>query len=215
MLLNPLEEFDGRNVEVPGRADIAVRRNNLRTLLAEARNLRVLWLELPENYLLARDNWIGARTPNAVVDVACQHLYELRMSFTDLDAEVLIGLILRHRATLRRLILLDLGFATDGPTTWRTVLTRISCQLPNLHVCKLSGTFYANANEEFDLDSDPRTTYSYRDALEKFVLSGGEWPKMFSPVPRTAGEDLLPVISDDYMELDDPARDYEPVSWYD
>jgi hypothetical protein len=215
MLLNPFEEFDGRNVEVPGGADIAVRRNNLRTLLAEARNLCVLWLELPENYLLARDNWIGARTPNAVADVAYQHLYELRMSFTDLDAEVLIGLILRHRATLRRLILLDLGFATDGPTTWRTVLTRISCQLPNLHVCKLSGTFYANANEEFDLDSDPRTTYSYRDALEKFVLSGGEWPKMFSPVPRTAREDLLPVISDDYMELDDPARDYEPVSWYD
>jgi hypothetical protein len=77
-------------------------------------------------------------------------------------------------------------------------------------LCKLVGSFYADSwEEEFELEDDPQTTYSYRDALEKFVLSGGEWPEPFSPTIRPKGKDLLPKISYDYMELDDPARNYE------
>lgn len=130
LLMDSTEEVDSRGVQVTGGADIAFRIDNLRKLLAEARNLRVLALLLPKGYLLARGGLSGAHIQNAVGDVTYQHLYELRIVDSEIDAEVLLVLILHHKATLRRLILSDLNFP-NGPTTWRSVLTRINGQLPN------------------------------------------------------------------------------------
>ena len=79
--LRLLMGLDSRDVQVTGGVDIACRSDNLRKLLAEARNLRVLALSLPEGYLVQK----------TVGDVTYQHLYEVRIAFSEMDAEVLLG----------------------------------------------------------------------------------------------------------------------------
>jgi hypothetical protein len=188
----------------------AAKMTNLRELLAEARDLRVLSLQLGLDDATFR-RFGGARLENAIGDTVYPHLYELSISMCTITAEYLVDLILRHKTTLRRLHLGDLHLITveDG-VNWRTIFTMLSAQLPNLRVIRLSGGFLRNGCSDIALNSDPRTTHSYRDSLEDFVLHGGVWPAKFSPVMRPQGSEKLPDISKDYMELDDPARDYDP-----
>jgi hypothetical protein len=182
---------------------------HLRELLAEARDLRVLNLQLGLDDSTFR-RFGGARLVNAIGDTVYPHLYELSISMCEITAGHLVDLILRHKATLRRLYLGHLHLTTaKDHINWRTIFTMLSAQLPNLRVVRLIGGFLRNGCSDIVLYSDPRTTHSYRDSLEDFVLHGGVWPAKFSPVMRPQGSEKLPDISNDYMELDDPARDYD------
>jgi hypothetical protein len=182
---------------------------HLRELLAEARDLRVLTLQLGLDDATFRRIG-GARLENAIGDTVYPHLYELSVSMCEITAEYLVDLVLRHKATLRRLYLGDLHLTTDkGQVNWRTIFTMLSAQHPNLRVVRLSGGFLRNGRSDIALLSGYRTTFPYRNSLEDFVLHGGVWPAKFSPVMRPQGSEKLPEISNDYMELDDPARDYD------
>ena len=194
--------------EGPRNAQYVVRMNHLRELLAEAHELRVLNLQPALNDVHVR-SFGGARLEDAVGDAIYSHLYELSISMCEVETKYLVDLILRHKATLRRLSLCSLHLTTKDQSDWQTIFTMLSAQLPRLHVVKLAGDFLINRLVDFSLDSDPRTTHSYRDALEDFVLNGGEWPQELSPVMRPEGREMLPEIPDDYMQLDDPALDYD------
>ena len=182
-----------------------VRMAHLRELLAEARDLRVLSLQLALNNVRTTFSG-GARLKDAIGDTVYPHLYELSTSVCNVEAEYLVDLILRHKATLRRLYLSNLQLTAKGQTYWRTVFTMLSAQLPNLRVVRLTGGFLRNRCSDDALPGDSSMTRSYTDSLEDFIIHGGIWPTKSSQVVRPEGSDEL---SDDCMELDDPARDYD------
>ena len=96
------------------------------------------------------------------------------------------------------------------------MFTRISCQLPQLRRLRLRGAFYLDGDAEIEFEhagSESRRIAPYRDALENYILEGGEYP--------TDDEDILPDQADypdesyerpglrqDNTEPDDPMRDY-------
>jgi hypothetical protein len=182
-----------------------VRMTHLREFLAEARDLRVLSLQLALNNVRTTFSG-GARLKDAIGDTVYPHLYELSISECNVEAGYLVDLILRHKATLRRLYLSNLQLTAKGRTNWRTVFTMLSAQLPNLRVVRLTGGFLRNRCSDDALPGDPFMTRSYTDSLEDFIIHGGIWPTKSSQVVRPEGSDEL---SDDCMELDDPARDYD------
>jgi len=186
-----------------------VRMTRLRELLAEARDLRVLSLELPLNHVRLTVCG-GARLKHAIGDTIYPHLYELSISMCEIQAGHLVDLILRHKATLRRLYLGHLDLTAKGRTNWRTIFTKLSNKLPNLRGVRLTGDFLRNRCSDSSLHADPVMTRSYRDSLQNFVLYGGIWPKKPSSVRRPKRSEQLPEILNDYMESDDPARDYIP-----
>lgn len=180
------------------------RMNNFRELLAEARDLRVLNLHLPVEYQDDPDKRSGARLDYAIGDVTFAHLYELTMGGCEVEAEFLVDLILRHKATLRRLSLGWVSLINRGVTPWRTVFTRLSGQLPKLYFVSLSGELCENGRKKLTLN-----TY-FRRALEEFVMKGGQWPSSRSSANRRSGRsNLLLNLPDDNMERDDPARHYK------
>jgi hypothetical protein len=132
------------------------------------------------------------------------------------DEEYLVDLILRHKATLRRLYLANISLF-DLEASWVEVFTRLSYKLPQLRRLRLRGTFYLDGDSEIEFEhagSESRRIAPYRDALENFILKGGEYP--------TDDETVLPYQADypdenyrrpglrqNNTEPDDPMTDYD------
>ena len=205
------EKVDYDSDEYPD-VDVDVKRGNLIDLLAEARNLRVLRLGLPWQGINARDGFAAAFEKTRE-DLTYKHLYELVISDSEIGAELLLALVLRHKATLRRLSLSWLTLPTENahPTTWRNVFTMLSGQLPKLQIVRLRGKFgLVNATMDWFPQIDVNSDSHYQHALENFVLNGGEWPEKSSAVVLPEVSDKLRFLSNDCMEPDDPARHYKP-----
>lgn len=187
----------------------------LHEILSSATELRVLKLGMPQ---WNEDNYdpVYSRLDWALGETVYPHLYELSISNCEVDEEYLVDLILRHKATLRRLYLANISLF-DFEASWVEVFTRISCKLPQLRRLRLRGTFYLDGDSEIEFEhagSESRRIAPYRDALENFILKGGEYP--------TDDEDVLPDQADypdenyrrpglrqDNTEPDDPMIDYD------
>ncbi|EME82520.1 uncharacterized protein MYCFIDRAFT_197618 [Pseudocercospora fijiensis CIRAD86] len=108
----------------------------------------------------------------------------------------LIGFLLRHKETLKRLRLCDLSMSTDKDDSWNSFFAGIAGKLPKLELISLRGIFshypqtpcyvfgwYAPAS-----DGTPFTT-----RMERYVLSGqGEVPQQASnPLDESEREKRL------------------------
>jgi hypothetical protein len=187
----------------------------LHEIISSATELRVLKLGMPQ---WNEDNYdpVYSRLDWALGETVFPHLYELSISDCEVDEEYLVDLILRHKATLRRLYLCNISLF-DFEASWVEVFTRISCQLPQLRRLRLRGKFYLDGDSEIEFEyagMESRRIAPYRDALENFILEGGEYP--------TDDEDILPDQADypdesyrrpglpqDNTELDDPMVHYD------
>jgi hypothetical protein len=186
---------------------------NFRKILNVAKELRVLKLEFPRR--LSFDYGPSyAQLDLALPDMFFPHLYELELSQCSTDGTFLADLLLRHK-TLRRLTLGDMEY-TEIKSQWKTVLSKIGGQLPNLRKARIRGTLYTW--ERMPL-FDERPESPERGALERFILKGGRWPlkaPWFAPSDESPGsesdDDMSAVVSEssseDDMPLDDPARQY-------
>jgi hypothetical protein len=211
----PLDDTELECGRIPD-AQYVARAKQFRELFAEARNLRILNLELHLISRFSPGNKMprGARLEDAIGDTTYSHLYELSIGHCEVEAGFLIDLILRHKATLRRLSLFDISLTNEGPTAidWRTVFTTLSAQLPHLRIVRLGGEFDRNEIVEFFCDDN----YIWVEALQNFIFKGGEWPLYIpNPSKRTFRPPRLEISNDD-MEMDDPAQDYkhDEFGWF-
>ena len=144
------------------------------------------------------------------------HLYELGLSNCVTTAEYLHGLLIRHKATLRRLSLSHVHFSENSSTSF---FRGIGGKLPALRTVKLRGWFEASAyGVEYFFDipaSESRRIAPRFDAVETFVLEGGHWPNVWNLEEQTCypwqqkgyRSPGLPVEHD--RAEDDRANDYE------
>lgn len=220
--MSPTDENDNEEVDDldPGVRQMQYDREGnfadgyLHEILSSATELRVLKLGMPQ---WNEDNYdpVYSRLDWALGETVYPHLYELSISDCEVDEEYLVDLILRHKATLRRLYLANISLF-DFEASWVEVFTRISCKLPQLRRLRLRGTFYLDGDSEIEFEHagfESRRIAPYRDALENF-LEGGEYP--------TYDEDVLPDQADypdenyrrpglrqNNTEPDDPMIDYD------
>jgi hypothetical protein len=186
---------------------------NFRKILNVAKELRVLKLEFPRRFSFDYGPSY-ARLDLTLPGLFFPHLYELELSQCCTDGNFLADLLLRHK-TLRRLTLGDMQY-TGIESQWKTVLTKIGGQLPNLRKVQIRGTLYTW--ERMPL-FDGRPESPDRGALERYLLKGGRWPlkaPWFALSDESLGsesdDDVSAVVSEssseDDMPLDDPARQY-------
>jgi hypothetical protein len=192
-------------------------------ILSVASNLRVFKLQLPRwSYHDHIEDMYGQLEP-VLRNITYPHLYELSLSQCEVHADYLIDLCMRHKATLRRLYLKDM-LLLDDHSSFREVFTRLSGQLPNLRQVHLRGTFHASLTPTGELrfqSTDRHITIDpFRDALENFVVKGGEYPIDNRVFDRTDSPEpvcrydiphegwVQSGLPDDDKEPDDPALDY-------
>ena len=193
-------------------------------ILSAATNLRVLKLRLPNwRYHDHVEDSYGQLEPT-LRDVIYSHLYELSLSQCEVHADYLVDLCMRHKATLRRLSLSDI-LLLDDHSSFREVFTRLSGQLPELRQVHLRGTFHGDLTPtgeiRFSRTGRHLTIDPFRDALENFIVKGGEYPindrdfdGIGSPTPVCRYEIAKKCwvqsgLPDDDKEPDDPALDYD------
>ena len=187
----------------------------LHEILSSATELRVLKLGMPQ---WNEDNYdpVYSRLDWAFGETVYPHLYELSISDCEVDEEYLVDLILRHKATLRRLYLANISLF-DLEASWVEVFTRLSYKLPQLRRLRLRGTFYLDGDSEIEFEhagSESRRIAPYRDALENFILKGGEYPTDDETVlPDQADYPdenyRRPCLRQNNTEPDDPMTDYD------
>lgn len=189
---------------------------NLHEILLEARDLRVLKLQLP--------HWIDPDTGGpmyttldlSLKNITWPHLYELSLSSCEMRSDYLVDLCLRHKSTLRRLSFFDLQ-TSDWGTSWKEILTSLSGKLPELRLMKLRGSFHVCDEEDMSFEIggiEPQGMTPHRNALENFVIRGGPWPSddpaLLSDPGDYRDESQEPLGElEDNMNLDDPVLDYE------
>jgi hypothetical protein len=193
-------------------------------ILSSARELRVLKLHLPKWHsgeFSAVECPYYLKLGHALRYTTYPHLYELSLGSCRASADYLLDLLLRHRATLRRLALSNIDL-TDDPhvpgNDWQHLLTRLSRKLPKLRELKLRGRFYTDGWIAMSFDAasgrDPGIMAYSQNALQNFVINGGSFPMKKFEMPygvvNSSGETILRSgLPNDDMEPDDPARDYE------
>ncbi|GAB7331703.1 hypothetical protein MBLNU13_g03684t1 [Cladosporium sp. NU13] len=96
-------------------------------------------------------------------------------------------------------------------------IAQVSYQLPQLRCLRLRGAFYLDGDSEIEFEHagcESRRIASYRDAVENFILKGGEYPTDDETVlPDQANypdENYKgPGLRQDNTEPDDPMLDYD------
>jgi len=188
-------------------------------ILSEARELRVLKLELPQWDPQGEPEYV--RLAHTLLDAHFPHLCELALSQCAMEGDWLVDFLLRHKATLRCLSISNMSLATVRPS-WRDVFTRISGQLPRLHKIIIHGGFYREYRHPIFFEHNYSTeSMAFNQAMEEFILRGGKYPTENSVRRRARqseaggiGHDSLPhILSEDETLSDDPALDYEWDEW--
>jgi hypothetical protein len=216
-------------------ADEAFETGSITEMLAEAANLRVLKLRLWQRSCF---HGITAHLENVLGDLHFTHLYELAVGGCNTDPQYLTTAILRHKTTLRRLSLSDIGLRDllgPAPPGWRAALVAIAGQLPHLRKVRLRGCLSSSRMANLNFGSP--NAHPWRDVVENFVLKGGAPPWGDHSVSDrkpllqddtesdpcgdpgiTCGYRGLPAhgkcvpsdLPEDNTESDDPMLDYEP-----
>lgn len=200
------------------QAEQIIKNGHLRDILSAASGLRELKLNLPRGNGWSIDWRIESpylRLEDALGNTTYPHLYELSLGACQMRPDYLVELCLRHKATLRRLKLSDIELLGPGETDWKYILTRISGQLPKLRIFKLSGLLDEVDGEAIDLSEPPSWKIApYKDALENFVVKGGDFPTTEDPEEqwyRNENPDWVPSgLPDDNKEADDMKLVYKP-----
>ncbi|KAF2484994.1 hypothetical protein BDY17DRAFT_94946 [Neohortaea acidophila] len=172
-------------------------RGELRKLLAAATELRVLKLDFkvidtgfhPELLAIAD---LSQLTPAS----AWAHLRELHLGSFAVEEDDLCRLINRQHPTLERVSLanVDLHYGS-----WPSVFTRFAQLTPRLQHVRLRGkfvTFDDGVPPDFDFDcedGDLRPSNFLRDAVETYIVHGGDYPDVDALLARdvTAASALL------------------------
>lgn len=191
----------------------------LKQVLAGARELRVLKFALPNPDLFELEQeepfyeFFSLR--RVLDDVTFPHLYEISISRVLVEADHFVSLLLRHKATLRRLSLSELQLAE--PISWLDVFAKFAGQLPNLRKATLRGMFsdLNHVRRTFDFD-DPGTKsfMPARDLVEDFIVKGGERPvnvhQLLEDTSQRKPEGYVPPGSPmENIESDDPVLEYD------
>ena len=151
----------------------------LHKLLSGATELRVLKLSFhpgisSEAYL----TYLTMDLKHVFGDLGFPHLYELGLCHCRTSEDYMFDLLLRHKATLRRLCI---SYSQLSAGTWRSLFQRLGSKLPQLRTIRLCGVLESEElGYEFDFDV-PGARASKRiqlvqDAVENYVLGCGEWP---------------------------------------
>lgn len=142
-------------------------------------------------------------------------LQDLTIGDFTAEPQYLVDAILRHKATLRRLSLSRIHLLGRLPGGgWRSTLTAIAGQLPNLQKVRLSG--YLTSMWGFDLDHQCPETRPQRAEVEDFVLKGGASPwndrnrASEEFLRRMASERIYRMVFDSQLgELDRELREFK------
>jgi len=143
-------------------------------LLKDATELRVVKFSFQAEVLEAESTFMSMDHAHVFRDLTFPHLYELRLSNCLMSMEYLLDLLLRHKDTLRRL---SISYAQLSTGDWHTCFAEIGGKLTALKSVKLRGESECEFFTQFDFAvPEQRKPYYYRDAVERYVLIGGEWP---------------------------------------
>lgn len=150
-------------------------------LLAKATQLRVLDLSFLQ----------GITTPGAITshdlklkyvlgELTFSHLEELHLSNCMTSEHWLTVFLVRHATTLQGLSIANMQLKHG---TWKTFFVRIAGKLPALKTVKLRGKLESHrAKDEFTFSvpgfGHEDMSCPQRDAVEQYVLNGGEWPDL-------------------------------------
>lgn len=148
-------------------------------ILSTAKDLRVLKSQLPSWHGFQAEEPDYSDLEDCLQDTTWSSLYELSLNGCVVQAQYLIDLCMRHKATLRRLSLSDIVLLDGDDVDWKDVLTSLSGQLPELRKIKLRGAFFLGDEVQLSFEGagvESRRIAPYRDALENFVVKGGPWP---------------------------------------
>lgn len=219
------EEDELASVIAANQAIANFRAGRFQELLAVATNLRVLKLHFAPYFIngaqeILSQDFLGAREiylKDVLGDLTFPHLYELAIGSCGITSAYLEHVILRHKATLRRLTLSHLHVITES---LQRFFHNIAGQLPDLRKVTLQGLSSpqpwgppqrSTAARENSIDN---SLVKYE--VENFVLNGGvapNWDNHFTLV----GQEWIVAEKEDYMQSgllednilpDDPEMDY-------
>lgn len=148
-----------------------------RTMLSEATNLRVLKLQFPA-FQPYCNSFQSPNLEDLLGDLKFPHLYELAISRCATGSSFLKSVILRHRATLRRLTISRIHLVGND---FAEFVQSIAGQLPNLCEVTLRGVSTpmpwspGYCNGSYSTAEYPENTL-VRYHAERFVLMGGVAP---------------------------------------
>jgi hypothetical protein len=173
-------------------------------MLAEATNLQVLKLRLWHHRM---NGDATANIENALGDLHFTHLHDLAIGDCSAEPQYLVNAILRHKTTLRSLSLSNIRLLGRPPGDgWRSTLTNIAGQLPNLQKVRLRLSGYLTSMWDFDLNLQCPETRPERAEVEDFVLKGGASP--WNDQNRLLGEALRRMADERvYRMFDDSQLD--------
>lgn len=199
---DPEIDYDMRNYQA-GR---------FRAMLTDATNLRVLKLQFPP-LRPYQDSFRAPDLRDLLGDLTFPQLYELAISRSATNSAYLRSVILRHRATLRRLTISRIHLVSND---FEAFVESIAGRLPNLQEVTLRGVSTPGpwdiwcCTGSYSFHEYPERSVIRYNA-ENFILRGHaahDWSndRRFDKV-----EDYVqPCLPDDNPMTDDPRRDY---SW--
>ena len=208
--------FEARNDEgfrrtwADDMADAVIKTGSLTKMLAEAANLRVLKLHLWERPYDCPSPYLE----DALEDIHFSHLYDLAIGGCMTKTQYLIDVLLRHKATLRRLSISDIHLVDPG-RNWPSFFDAIAGKLPNLRKVKLRGrlTSFTRPGRDFQFQTPGAGSIGVSD-IEDFVLKDGTsfWDQDYDRnhwfLRRVEG--YVPCgLPEDNTEPDGPILEYE------
>lgn len=180
-------------------------------MLAAATDLRVLKLQFPPFQPRCR----SFRSPNLqdlLGDIHYPHLYELAISRCATDSSYLRSVVLRHKATLRRLTISRIHLVSGD---FKDFVESIAGQLPNLCEVTLRGISHPDpwslqyCNGRHWTSEHPEKSVIRHD-VEGYILWGGIAPDWFggSRLEEMENYEQPRRFEDEHLP-DDPKWDYD------
>jgi hypothetical protein len=211
-LYSDLDDGHNTNEWADFEACAAFETGSVTEMLAEATDLRVLKLRLWHHRM---NDDATADIENALGYLHFTLLQDLTVGDCTVEPQYLVDAILRHKANLRRLSLSRIHLLGRLPGGgWRSTLTAIAGQLPNLQKVRLSG--YLTSMWGFDLNLQCPETRPQRAEVEDFVLKGGASPwndrnrASEEFLRRMASETIYRMVFDSQLdELDRELREFK------
>ena len=147
-----------------------------RELLGVTRALRVMKLSMIPSFPFDA----GVLLKDIVGDMQWPKLREIGLAWIQASEDELVHFLLKHQRQLRRISLSTIVLLSG---TWESVFRRLSGQLPKLRKVKLRGEFCGDEGNGFDFDTSDYPAYRrhmLRDAIERFILEGGDFPDEYA-----------------------------------
>lgn len=181
----------------------------LKRMLHSTKNLRILKLHMSTDLSGGGTNYV-THLRDVLPDTVWPNLIELALREMVTSEDGLVSLLIRHKSSLRRLSLSEIC-VEEG--SCEDVFKRIGGQLTMLRQVRLR-SFFSEEYDCFDVPGVglPGTIRPRRDAIENYILKGGDWPNLddLPALIRTSPPDYEPPgLPDDDPDPSDPGLNTE------